>query len=175
MSKLVLIVGSICLLLGTFFGSEYMANKKDVVIAKIHTEYAEKAEVEALATATGLGLLVADLNAVTEQANQLRAENQAISEKHFKEMRDAQKKSDDLATDLILARQRLSVRVASGGVHSDGVSGACPGGSLDDGAGARAELHPEVSANLVRLMGEADQCRAKLTGFQALKGPKPVP
>lgn len=90
----------------------------------------------------------------------------AIDAQHYQEMTHAQDSVDQLAADLAAARRGLSVRINP--ATCLGAVPAAPGAaSLDDAAGARAELYPATAASVVRVTGRADQCRARLTALQA--------
>ena len=106
------------------------------------------------------------LQAQQDKRQALEQRVAAIDTQHYQEMTHAQQTVDQLATDLAAARRGLSVRINP--ATCPGAVPAAPGtASLDDAAGARAELHPATAAGVVRVTGRADQCSARLTALQA--------
>lgn len=103
----------------------------------------------------------------TQQAAQQRLTQAlaAVDTQHYQELTHAQQTIDRMAADLAGAHRRLSVRLAAPACAS-GVPGNADPARLDDGAGARADLHPATAAGVVRVTGRADQCRARLTALQ---------
>lgn len=108
---------------------------------------------------------VARLKALVVERDELRRRLDQVDSTYYGELSDAKTTVDRLTVELASAQRRLSFRTASTapscGVPSSSVS---PG--LDDGAGERRDIHPEDAAAIVRLTGEADQCRLKVTGLQ---------
>ncbi|MNC41587.1 Bacteriophage lysis protein [compost metagenome] len=105
--------------------------------------------------------------AIAEQQQiraQLEQQLAAIDQQRYQELTHAQTTTDALAADLAAARQRLRVRIDPASCPS--LSAATGAAGLDDGAGARADLHPSAAAGVVRVTGRADQCRARLTALQ---------
>lgn len=112
---------------------------------------------------------IADTNAAAlaaQQQTRQRLEQQlaALDQQRYQELTHAQENTDRLAADLTAARQRLRVRIDP--ASCGGVPAATGASGLDDGAGARADLHPAVAAGVVRVTGRADECRARLTALQ---------
>ena len=112
---------------------------------------------------------LADINAAAlaaQQQTRQRIEQQlaALDQQRYQELTHAQENTDRLAADLTAARQRLRVRIDP--ASCDEVPAATGTAGLDDGAGARADLHPAVAAGVVRVTGRADECRARLTALQ---------
>lgn len=102
------------------------------------------------------------------QQTQRQALEQRLAEldtTHQQEITHAQAAADQLAADLAAARRRLSVRINPATCASS-LPATTPAPDLDDGAGARADLHPATAAGVVRVTGRADQCRARLTALQ---------
>ena len=104
----------------------------------------------------------------TQQAAQQRLTQAlaAVDTQHYQELTHAQQTIDRLSADLAGAHRRLSVRLAAPAC-AGGMPGNADPACLDDGAGARADLHPATAAGVVRVTGRADQCRARLTALQA--------
>ncbi|WP_092428112.1 lysis system i-spanin subunit Rz [Geopseudomonas sagittaria] len=103
--------------------------------------------------------------AAQQQARQhLEQQLAAIDTQRYQELTHAQANTDRLAADLASARQRLRVRIDPASCSGLPTTTGAPG--LDDGAGARADLHPADAAALVRVTGRADECRARLTALQ---------
>lgn len=104
----------------------------------------------------------------TQQAAQQRLTQAlaAVDTQHYQELTHAQQTIDRLSADLAGAHRRLSVRLAAPAC-AGGLPGNADPARLDDGAGARADLHPATAAGVVRVTGRADQCRARLTALQA--------
>lgn len=98
---------------------------------------------------------------------QLEQQLAGIDQQHYQELQHAQTTTDQLSADLAAARQRLRVRVAAGSCATGSVSASTDAASVDDGAGARADLYPATAAGVVRVTGRADECRARLTALQA--------
>lgn len=94
----------------------------------------------------------------------LEAQLSALDNQHYQELQDVQAKNARLAADLSASARRLSVRTIT--TSCPRMSTTAPAPRLDDAAGTRADLHPAVAANLIRVTGQADQCQAKLTGLQ---------
>lgn len=112
---------------------------------------------------------LADINAAAlavQQQTRQRLEQQlaALDQQRYQELTHAQQNTDRLAADLAAARQRLRVRIDP--ASCPGLPAATGAAGLDDGAGARADLHPAVAASVVRVTGRADECRARLTALQ---------
>ncbi len=112
---------------------------------------------------------LADTNAAAlaaqQQARQhLEQRLAAIDTQRYQELTNAQQNTERLAADLAAARQRLRVRIDP--ASCPGLPTATGTAGLDDGAGARADLHPADAAALVRVTGRADECRARLTALQ---------
>tara|TARA_R110000764_G_scaffold2641_5_gene11486 strand:+ start:19061 stop:19606 length:546 start_codon:yes stop_codon:yes gene_type:complete len=101
-----------------------------------------------------------------QRANELQQQLGELDNKHYAEMTDVQQDNTLLAADLATAKQRLSVRLASPASGAGGVPAGNAATSLDDGAGARADIHPATAADLVRVTARADECRSRLTGLQ---------
>lgn len=118
------------------------------------------AELQQLADTSAAAL------ASQQQARQ-RLEQQlaALDKQRYQELTHAQENTDRLADDLAAARQRL--RVSIDPASCPGLPATTGPADLDDGAGARADLHPAVAASVVRVTGRADECRARLTALQA--------
>ena len=95
---------------------------------------------------------------------QLEQQLASIDLQRYQELTHAQENTDRLAADLATARQRLRVRIDP--ASCPGLPAATGAVSMDDGAGARADLHPAVAAGVVRVTGRADECRARLTALQ---------
>ena len=128
--------------------------------AELSTQRAKHAaELQQLAETSAAAL------ASQQQARQ-RLEQQlaTIDTQRYQELTHAQQNTDRLAADLAAARQRLRVRIDP--ASCGGVSAGTGAAGLDDGAGARADLHPAVAAGVVRVTGRADECRARLTALQ---------
>lgn len=117
------------------------------------------AELQQLADITAAAL------AAQQQARQ-RLEQQlaALDQQRYQELTHAQENTDRLAADLAAARQRLRVRIDP--ASCPGLPAATGTAGMDDGAGARADIHPADAAALVRVTGRADECRARLTALQ---------
>lgn len=145
-------------LIGLGLGSWVTANSKNAEIAQIQRDHANAVKATA-------ELHLEVLQEREQEQLQLRKQLQAVDEQRYGELIHAQGVIDQLSADLLTAKRRLSVRTApSTGSCSVSSGGASP--SLDDGAGERRDIHPEDAAAIVRLTGEADQCRAKVTGLQ---------
>lgn len=99
-----------------------------------------------------------------QEADELRQRQSAIDAEHHSELEKIRNENASTITDLERDNQRLSVRLAT---RPDRVPAAGAAACMDDGAGARADIHPEDAADIVRVTADADQCRAKLTGLQA--------
>jgi len=112
--------------------------------------------------------IAAAQTAVIAEQQQIRAQLvqqlAAIDQQRYQELTHAQTTTDALAADLAAARQRLRVRIDP--TSCGGVPAATGAAGVDDGAGARADLHPAAAAGLVRVTGRADQCRARLMALQ---------
>ncbi|MEH6564653.1 MAG: lysis system i-spanin subunit Rz [Halopseudomonas sp.] len=127
------------------------------------------AEAESLHAAT-LGEIsraaAGQLQRQQQRANELQQQLGELDNKHYAEMTDVQQDNAQLAADLATAEQRLSVRLASPAAGTGRVPTGNAATGLDDGAGARADIHPATAAGLVRVTARADECRARLTGLQ---------
>lgn len=99
------------------------------------------------------------------QKQALQVQLDQVDAQRYEELTHAQGTIDKLADELASAKRRVSVRTTCP-TGSGAVSSSTQGTGLDDGAGERAELHPEVAAGLVRVAGEADRCRLKVTALQ---------
>ncbi|ROZ81515.1 hypothetical protein EF096_13860 [Pseudomonas neustonica] len=101
-----------------------------------------------------------------QRANELQQQLSELDNKHYAEMTDVQQDNNQLAVELAAAEQRLSVRITNPAAGAGGVpsSGAATG--VDNGAGARADIHPAIAASLVRVTSRADECRSRLTALQ---------
>ncbi|WP_460426854.1 lysis system i-spanin subunit Rz [Azotobacter armeniacus] len=108
----------------------------------------------------------AALRAQQQARQQLETQLVQIDRQRYQELRHAHETTNRLSADLAAARQRLRIRIdpASCPDRMPAISGVA--GVNNDAAGARAELHAETAAGVVRVAGEADQCRAKLAGLQ---------
>lgn len=145
-------------MIGLGLGSWITGNSKNNEIAQIHKDYSDAAKLTA-------ELHLEVLQDREHEQLELRKQLQALDDQRYGELTHAQGVIDQLSADLLTAKRRLSVRTApSTGSCSVSSGGASP--SLDDGAGERRDIHPEDAAAIVRLTGEADQCRAKVTGLQ---------
>ncbi|AQZ96622.1 lysis system i-spanin subunit Rz [Halopseudomonas phragmitis] len=100
-----------------------------------------------------------------EKRAELERQRRLIDEHYFKEYTDVTSINAELVADLAAARQRLSVR-AAGAICPGGVPPAAGAPGMDDGAGARADLHPAVAAGVVGVTGRADECRVRLGALQ---------
>ncbi len=102
-----------------------------------------------------------------EQAKRVALEQRllVIDEKRYKELNDVKAENKRLAADLRNADHGLSVRT-SGPVCINGVPATPSTAGVDDGTGARAELHPATAAGLVGVTGRADECRVRLEALQ---------
>ena len=149
------------ILLATLFGTVFgWALNGWRLGAELSTQGADHAaELRRLADTNATAL------AAQQQASQRLAQQLAVlDQQRYQELTHAQESTDRLAADLAAARQRLRVRIDP--ASSPGLSAATGATGLDDGAGARADLHPAVAEGVVRVTGRADQCRARLTALQ---------
>lgn len=145
-------------MVGLGLGSWITANSKNAEIAQIQRDHSDAAK----ATAE----LHAEVLREREQEQlQLRRQLQAVDEQRYGELIHAQGVIDQLSADLLTAKRRLSFRTAPA-AGSCSVSSGGAGSGLDDGSGERRDIHPEDAAAIVRLTGEADECRLKVTGLQ---------
>ncbi len=147
----------ICLLCGLLLGWVVKGWEARAEAFRLRAEHAQQLERIAAAQA----------EAIAEQAqirDQLMRRLAAIDEQRHQELRNAQITTDTLAADLAAARQRLRVRVDP--ASCTGLPATAPAAGVDDGPGARADLHPSDAAALVRVTGRADECRARLTALQ---------
>jgi hypothetical protein len=109
-------------------------------------------------------------------AQQLRQQQERYAEQqarlneqdkqHHEELTNVQKANVRLAVDLAAAEQRLSVRIADPAASASGVLAGTGAAGVDNGTGARADIHPATAAALVRVTGRADECRVRLTALQ---------
>lgn len=99
-----------------------------------------------------------------QEADELRKRQSEIDADHHAKLEGVRNENASTITALERDNQRLSVRLAT---RPDRVPAAGAAACMDDGAGARADVHPEDAADIVRVTADADQCRAKLTGLQA--------
>lgn len=111
---------------------------------------------------------LADSNSAALAAQQqgrpsLEQQLAALAQQRYLELTPARDNTDRLATDFAATHQRLLVRF-----YTDSCPGLSAAGAtgLDDGAGARADLHPAVAQDVVRVTGRADEGRARLTALQ---------
>lgn len=88
------------------------------------------------------------------------AKLEEIDQQHTQRMRATHEENQRLITDLAAANRRLSIRTAPVSTPAN----TC----MDDGAGTRQDIHPEDAAAIVRITTDADMCRDKLTGLQAV-------
>lgn len=126
-------------------------------LSELRADHAQQLERIAAAQAAA----IAEQQQIRDQLMQQLA---AIDQQRYQELTHAQENTDRLAADLAAARQRLRVRIDP--ASCGGVPSATSPAGVDDGAGARADLHPAVAAGVVRVTGRADQCRARLTALQ---------
>lgn len=146
-------------LLGAFLSWQWQANSWGNKLADTERRHAEQ--------------MTAITRAAAEAHATIRAREEALAERiaeldtrHYEEYRDAQKTNDQLAADLAAARQRLSVRVSHPAACGDRLPETTGAAGVDDGAGARADLHPATAAGVIGVTARADECRARLTALQ---------
>lgn len=145
-------------LIGLGLGSWFTAASKNEEIALIQKNHSEAAETTAKLHKEVL--LERD-----QEQQQLRKQLHDVDAQRYGELIHAQANIDRLSTELLTAERRLSFRTTpSAGSCAVSSSGASP--RLDDGARERRDIHPEDAAAVVRLTGEADRCRLKVTGLQ---------
>ncbi|MCM2317868.1 MAG: lysis protein [Pseudomonas sp.] len=147
----------LALLVGIAIGWEVNGWRMGVELSDLRADHAQQLERNAAAQAAA----IAEQQQIRAQLVQQLA---AIDQQRYQELTHAQTTTDALAADLAAARQRLRVRIDPASCPS--LSAATGAAGLDDGAGARADLHPAVAAGVVRVTGRADQCRARLTALQ---------
>ena len=145
-------------MIGLGLGSWITGNSKNAEIAQIQKDYSDAAKLTA-------ELHLEVLQDREQEQLELRKQLQAVDTQRYRELANAQANIDRLSTDLLTAKRRLSIRTTSP-VGSCSVSASGTSTRLDDGAGERRDIHPEDAAAIVRLTGEADQCRLKVTGLQ---------
>lgn len=130
-------------------------------IAALRADYADKSAKQADAYAE-------DLEAQQRARLKLeRALHDLDTTKH-QELTDANKRAADLATELLTAQRRLSIRTTS-----TICPGALPTASAATGLDAeegRAELHPEDAAAIAAITAEADACAIALDALQEWAG-----
>lgn len=144
-------------LLGATLAWQWQANSWGNRLADTERRHAEQM--------TAITRAAADAHATIRAREKALAERIAeLDTRHYEEFRDVQKTNDQLAADLAAARQRLSVRVSHS--CSDRLPDAEATTGMDDGAGTRADLHPDDAAGIIRVTARADECRARLTGLQ---------
>lgn len=145
------------LLIGTVLGWNTNGWRLNAELAGRRADHAQQLQRLADTNATAL--------ASQQQARQLLEQQlAAIDHQRYQELNHAQQNTDRLAADLAAARQRLRVRIDP--ASCPGLSTATGAAGMDDGAGARADIHPAVAEGVVRVTGRADECRARLTALQ---------
>ncbi|MNZ77449.1 Bacteriophage lysis protein [compost metagenome] len=147
----------LALLVGIAIGWAVNGWRMGVELSDLRAGHAQQLERNAAAQAAA----IAEQQQIRAQLEQQLA---AIDQQRYQELTHAQTTTDALAADLAAARQRLRVRIDPASCPS--LSAATGAAGLDDGAGARADLHPSAAAGVVRVTGRADQCRARLTALQ---------
>ena len=147
----------LALLVGIAIGWAVNGWRMGVELSDLRADHAQQLERNAAAQAAA----IAEQQQIRAQLVQQLA---AIDQQRYQELTHAQENTDRLADDLAAARQRLRVRIDPASCPS--LSAAIGAAGLDDGAGARADLHPAVAAGVVRVTGRADQCRVRLTALQ---------
>lgn len=113
------------------------------------------------------GLAEHNAKTINNLFSDAEAKQQALIEldqKHYQELSHEQKANQQLIAELASAKHRLSVRIEPTNCSSMPTSTKTT--SLDDAAGARAELHSATAADIFRVAAQADECRAKLTALQ---------
>lgn len=147
----------LALLVGIAIGWAVNGWRMGVELSDLRADHAQQLERNAVAQAAA----IAEQQQIRAQLEQQLA---AIDQQRYQELTHAQTTTDALAADLAAARQRLRVRIDPASCPS--LSAATGAAGLDDGAGARADLHPSAAAGVVRVTGRADQCRVRLTALQ---------
>ena len=156
-TRTITLVGGACLAAGLVLGMTLQGWRMGAQLADLRADHA--VELQRLADTNAAAL------ADQQQARQhLEQQLAAIDTQRYQELTHAQQNTDRLAADLAAARQRLRVRIDP--ASCPGLSATTGAAGLDDGAGARADLHPADAAALVRVTGRADECRARLTALQ---------
>lgn len=152
-----LLAAALLLAAGTAFGWLIQGWRLGAELSALRADHATELQRFANTNAAAL--------AAQQQASQRLAQQlAALDHQRYQELTHAQENTDRLAADLAAARQRLRVRIDP--ASCPGLPAATGAASLDDGAGARADLHPAVAAGVVRVTGRADECRARLTALQ---------
>lgn len=146
-------------LIGLGLGSWITASTKNTEIAQIEKDYSDAAK----ATAELHLEVLKDRDA---QQQKLQQQLSAIDTQHYGELIHAQDTINRLTDKLSVAERRLSVRTVQATASGPLRTGTEPT-RLDDGTGERRVIHPEDAAAIVRVTGQADRCRVKLTGLQA--------
>lgn len=156
-TRAVTFVGGACLATGLLLGMTLQGWRLGAELAEQGEQHSSQLQRIADTNAAAL--------AAQQQARQhLEQQLAAIDTQRYQELTNAQDHTDRLAADLAATRQRLRVRIDP--ASCPGLPAATGAAGLDDGAGARADLHPADAAALVRVTGRADECRARLTALQ---------
>ena len=156
-TRTVTLVSGACLATGLLLGMAIQGWRLGAQLACLRADHA--VELQRLADINAAAL------AAQQQARQhLEQQLAAIDTQRYQELTHVQQNTDRLAADLADARQRLRIRIDP--ASCPGLPATTGSASLDDGAGARADLHPAAAAALVRVTGRADECRARLTALQ---------
>lgn len=141
-----------------------------------NVELAELEKVQAQQSQERAQTHLLQLNDIQTQRDELQARLDQIDTQGYGELSNAKATVDRLTVELASAQRRLSVRTTQPASGTGQLSSTTVSSSVDDGAGTRADIHPEDAANLARVTGDADQCRVKLTGLQAwIEHVKPKP
>jgi hypothetical protein len=131
-----------------------------------NVELAELEKIQAQQSQERAEVHLLQLKDIRTQRDELQARLDQIDTQGYGELSDAKTTVNRLTVELATAQRRLSVRTACPASGTGHLPSTTVSSSVDDGGRTRADIHPEDAAAIVRVTGEADQCRIKLTGLQ---------
>lgn len=131
-----------------------------------NVELADLEKIQAQQSQERAEVHLLQLKDIQTQRDELQARLDQIDTQGYGDLSDAKASVNRLTVELASAQRRLSVRTTCPASGTGHLPSTTVSSSVDDGAGTRADIHPEDAANLARVTGDADQCRIKLTGLQ---------